>query len=91
MNCDHEWRQRHEEAIIGGHYPSGWECRKCHQYVPQERVTPEGLAGVVTKEHVLVGINGYCGNCSDGSVYKKQILHEDGTLTIERPIQGVAS
>ena len=85
MSCNHEWRQIHEEALIGGHFPTGWECRLCKEYVSHDKLTPAGLAGTVTKEHILIGPNGGCGTCSDNTVYSRQILHEDGTLTVERP------
>lgn len=83
--CNHKWRQVYEESIVGGMTPYGWECKECRIMIMQNHMPPEGLVGEITKEERLVGINGGCGNCRDGSVYKEQIFHEDGTLEIIRP------
>ena len=83
--CGHEWRKVHEEFLLGGHTHAGWRCRKCEKFVSASEVTPAGIGGTVLNEHELVGPHGGCGNCADGSVYRKQILHEDGRLEVVRP------
>ena len=84
--CDHRWRKVYEQGIIGITIPSGWECVDCKEYVSMDKLTPAGLPGIILEKSArLVGINGGCGNCSDGSVYKEQIVDEDGELTIVRP------
>lgn len=86
MECLHRWRRLHEELLMGGHYPIGWECTECKKFVSNSEITPEGLGGIVLKNsHRLVGPHGGCGNTSDGKVYKEQIIDEDGKLTIVRP------
>jgi len=83
--CSHRWRQVYEESILGGSVPYGWECIECKTMIMQNHMPPEGLKGIILEGKRLVGINGGCGNCNDGSVYKEQIVHEDGTLEVIRP------
>jgi hypothetical protein len=84
---EHEWRTVYEQGIVGGNYVVAFECRICLKWVEESKVDPiSGIGGkLIEKEAVLVGINGGCGNCSDGSVYKRQIMHENGVLEIVRP------
>lgn len=82
--CSHVWRRVHEQFLMGGSFPIGWECKNCGKFLALSEVTPAGIPGKVTKEHVLVGPHGGYGNTSDGSLYKRQIIDEDGNLTIER-------
>jgi hypothetical protein len=82
--CNHRWRRVYEESIIGMLCTLGWDCLECKKYVDNKELTPAGLGGVVTKAKRLVGINGGEGNCSDGSVYKEQLIDEEGNLTIIR-------
>ena len=83
--CEHEWIKVHEQLIIGGSFPIGWQCSGCNKFVSISAITPAGLAGHTTGKHKLVGIHGGNGNCADGSIYKEQILHEDGRLEIIWP------
>jgi len=85
LEHQHEWREVSEESIIGGNYPVAFECRICQKWVENSEVDPIArIGGRLIKEYVLVGINGGPGNCRDGSIYKRQILHEDGRLEIIR-------
>lgn len=81
----HKWAQLYEEFLLGGSTPVGWVCLDCNEQVDSHSVSPAGIGGETTKAHVLVGPSGGCGNCQDGSVYKKQIIHEDGRLEVVRP------
>lgn len=80
----HRWAQFFEEFLLGGHYPIGWKCLDCGEWVSQDQMPPNGLLGTILKEKHLVGPHGGRGNCSDGSTYKEQIAHEDGRLEIIR-------
>lgn len=84
--CNHEWRTVYEASIIAGSMKVAYECRSCNRWVELTGIDPiTGIGGRIVQESVLVGINGGNGNCRDGSVYKRQIIHEDGTLEIIRP------
>ena len=85
MECNHLWDKIYEEGLIGGHFVIGWQCSRCDKWVDSNSLTPEGLPGQISNIHILVGPHSGCGNCSDGSVYKKQIIHPDGRLEIIRP------
>jgi hypothetical protein len=84
MTCDHSWDKIHEESIIGGHYPVAWECSKCKKWVEIGAVPVTGLGGHESGVNILVGPHGGYGNCSDGSVYKRQIAYPDGRLEVVR-------
>ena len=81
--CSHRWRQVHEEFLLGGSFPVGWECVDCKKFVSGDKITPAGLGGVVLKKSArLVGPHGGRGQTSSGKSYKEQIIDEDGKLTI---------
>ena len=81
--CQHEWDKVHEECLIGGTFPIGWQCRKCNKYVPVAEISPAGLPGVGTGRNVLVAPHGAVGVTSSGQRYRRQVLEADGKLTIE--------
>ena len=82
-DCAHRWRRRYEQFLLGGAFPTGWECIECKYYVSDSELTPAGLPGeVLEKAMRLVGLHGGRGNTSDGQVYSEQIVDEDGNLTI---------
>jgi len=86
VECNHRWRKVYEEVRIFPPFPIGWECVDCNKYVSMGEITPEGIGGTVLEKACrLVGPHGGCGNCSDGSIYKEQIVDENGNLTITRP------
>lgn len=78
----HRWRVVHEQSLIGGSYPVGWDCLVCGKYVDNAHLTPEGLGGEVTKAARLLGPHGGVGNTADWRIFKEQILSEDGQLTV---------
>jgi hypothetical protein len=81
--CEHSWIQVNEEFLLGGYFPVGYRCEKCDEFVSQNKLTPAGLGGTITKKHELVGPHGGHGNRADGKLYKKQIYNsETGELTI---------
>ena len=83
--CSHRWRQVHEEFLLGGSFPVGWECVDCNKFISINEAMPVGLGGVVLKNAVrLVGPHGGHGQTSDGKPYKEQIVDEDGKLTVIR-------
>ena len=85
MAHTHRWRQLHEEFLLGGSFPVGWECVGCSKFVSNNSLTPAGLSGTVLEGAMrLVGPHGGCGTTGDGSQYKEQIVHEDGRLEITR-------
>lgn len=86
MTHEHRWRRVHEESLLGGSFPIGWECADCRRFVSNDKLSPEGLGGsVIQGEHILVGAHGGTGRCSDGTPYERQIKHADGRLEIIRP------
>ena len=78
----HGFYKLYEEFLLGGQTLAGWECA-CGEFVSQTAMPPTGLDGDILDEQHLVGPHGGQGNCSDGSVYKRQV-YKDGKLTIER-------
>lgn len=82
--CAHQWQRVHEEFVLGGTVPIGYQCRVCNKFVNQSDVPITGLPGRDTGEQVLIGHHGTHGTCRDGSHYKKQIIHTDGTLEVIR-------
>jgi len=84
--CDHVWREVHEATLIlGGHHRVGYMCIKCGEWISQNNVKPGSVSGTMSDEVVLYGPHGGCGQCSDGSTYKRQIYNrKTGKLTIER-------
>ena len=83
--CSHRWRQVHDEFLLGGSFPCGWECVDCNKFVSSNEVTPEGPGGKILKKSArLVGPHGGHGQTSDGKSYKEQIIDENGKLTIIR-------
>jgi hypothetical protein len=77
MNCEHEWRKVHEQAIFGGSFAVGWECRKCNKYIANSDLTPNGLPGKLLKQHRLVGAHGGGIATSSGKTCKSQIYDEE--------------
>jgi hypothetical protein len=85
MSCHHLWRRVYEEFLLGGSFPIGWECKKCGEFLPQHKVTPEGVPGGVEEgEAKLIAPHGGVGQCADGSPYKEQIVDAHGNLFIRR-------
>uniref|UniRef100_A0A6M3K1W8 Uncharacterized protein n=1 Tax=viral metagenome TaxID=1070528 RepID=A0A6M3K1W8_9ZZZZ len=85
-DCNHRWRKIYEEGLVGPPFPSGFECIDCDEYVAMSDLTPAGIGGTVLEKACrLVGPHGGCGNCSDGTTYKEQIVDEQGNLIIIRP------
>ncbi len=82
--CSHKWAKVHEACLIGGAFPTGWQCQTCDEFVPIGKVPVTGLGGIDTGKHVLFGPHGGKGQASDGSLFKKQILHPDGKLEMIR-------
>ena len=82
--CSHSWDHMFEAGIIGGQFPVGWKCSKCGKFVDVSDVGVAGLEGVDSGRKILVGPHGVWGNCSDGSIYKQQIIHANGWLEIIR-------
>lgn len=54
----HEWTRVHEQSLLGGSFPVGWECEGCRTYLLDSQVTPERLQGIQTTRHKLIGIGG---------------------------------
>lgn len=81
---EHRWAQLHEEFLLGGSTPVGWICLDCDKQLSNSDLSPSGIGGKTTKTHILVGPHGGHGNCQDGSVYKKQIIYDDGRLEVVR-------
>ena len=83
--CDHVWQEYHEEFLLGGHYPVGYKCKKCGEWIGQNSLQPGSVSGAMSDEMVLVGPHGGRSQCSDGSTYTRQIYNKKtGELTIER-------
>jgi len=80
--CKHKWQQIFEESLLGGSFPTGWQCKDCGTYISQDRIGPNGLDGVDSGEKVLHGPHGVRSRTSGGKTYSKQILHRDGRLEI---------
>jgi hypothetical protein len=81
--CSHRWRRVYEEFLLGGSFPTGWECVDCGKSVDNDSITPAGLGGVVLDRAArLVGPHGGYGQRSDGRRYKEQIVDENGVLTV---------
>ncbi len=82
---EHRWAKLYEDSIIGiGPSLVAYTCVDCKKTIGCHELTPMGIGGTLTDEVNLVGPHGGCGNCSDGSVYKRQIF-KDGKLEIIRP------
>ena len=82
----HKWRRVFEQCFIGPPFQTGWECTECREFHHIADMKPSGLPGItLEKASRLVGPHGGHGNCKDGSVYKEQLVDEDGKLTIIRP------
>jgi hypothetical protein len=75
--CEHRWIKVHEQFLLGGSFPVGWQCEKCNKYVPLADITPEGLPGVMTKRHKLVGAHGGAVATGSGKPCKSQIWDEE--------------
>ena len=83
--CNHRWRKLYEHGIVGLPFLVAWECVDCGKSISMGELTPTGIGGTVLEKACrLVGPHGGCGNCSDGSTYKEQIVDEGGNLTIVR-------
>lgn len=80
--CEHRYRQVREESLLGGTFSVGWECIDCGHFVPQHKITPTGLDGIVVKGAILRGPHGCKSFTSSGKTYSRQIIDEDGNLTI---------
>lgn len=81
----HRWRAVYEEAVFGGSFLVGWECIETGEFISQSELTPGSVHGVVAPgEARLVGPHGGHGTCSDGSLYKEQIVDGQGNITIVR-------
>jgi hypothetical protein len=78
----HRWRKLHEQFLLGGSFPIGYECLDCGKFVGINDIPIHGIGGVDTKEQRVVGPHGAHVTKSDGSTCKEQILHADGTLEI---------
>lgn len=86
LEHQHEWRTVYEESFVGPPFAIAYECRLCSKWIEKSNVDPiSGIGGKRVNEQILVGINGGPGNCKDGTVYKRQIIHEDGRLEVLRP------
>jgi hypothetical protein len=84
--CEHRWRKVNEQFLLGGSFPIGYRCVDCRLFIPNSELSPLGTGGTLLNEEELIGPHGGNSNCSDGSVYKRQIINNDSkTLTIERP------
>ena len=83
-SCPHSWMRVHEQALWGGSFPIGYECVGCGKFVDNTELTPAGIGGTLLNRHKLVGPHGGRGNTADGSIYKYQIIDEDGKLTVVR-------
>lgn len=80
--CQHEWRQLHEQSILGGSFPVGFECIRCNAHVGQHELTPAGLPGTVTSQVRLVGPHGHKIATESGRECSSQIYDKDtGKLT----------
>jgi hypothetical protein len=83
MEHTHRWRVVHEEFLMGGTFPVGWECVDCKKFVSEGELTPAGLGGVVLNNAArLIAPHGGYSRTSDGKPYKEQIIDEHGKLTI---------
>ena len=80
--CSHQWRQIHEESLLGGSFPIGFRCMLCNKFVGQHELTPAGLAGHETGERELIGPHGNQSRTASGQSYRKQIIRKDGTLEV---------
>ncbi len=80
--CRHQWQKVHEEALFGGTFPIGYQCKVCNEFVNINDVPLKGLPGVDTKEHALVGPHGGKGHRADGSTYSRQIYYPNGKLEV---------
>jgi hypothetical protein len=81
--CPHLWQHIYEEALIGGAFPIGWQCKRCNAFVDQTKVGVIGLPGADSGEVVLIGPHGCTSQTSAGKPYKRQTLYPDGRLVIE--------
>lgn len=83
-DCIHLWQKIHEEFVLGGSFPVGYQCKNCGKYVSISDVPISGLGGKDSGEQVLRGPHGCAGHTSDGKSYKRQTIYRDGRLEIER-------
>lgn len=82
INCQHQWQKIHEEFLLGGSCPIGYQCKICNTFVRNDQIPISGLPGIDTKEQVLYGPHGGIGTRSDGTKYKKQTYYPNGKLEI---------
>ena len=78
----HRYRKVYEEALFGGAFPVGWECIDCGHFVPQQGITPAGLDGITVGGAILIGPHRCKGLTSSGETYSKQVIDENGNLTV---------
>lgn len=77
----HQWIKVHEQSLIGDTFPIGWECIKCHKYVPIQDMSPN-MGGKVLNKHKLIGAHGNSISSKSGRSSKQQIYDADtGELT----------
>ena len=74
--CEHVWVKIHEQAIIGGLFPIGWQCERCNRFVGVHDLTPDGLSGTVSRKHKLCGVHGGAVVSGSGRKSKYQIYDE---------------
>ena len=79
------FRKVKEEHLIGGTFTVGYESLDDDEFIPVHQA--ERLVGdtVIVKGAKLVAPCGGTGVCSDGTLYKEQIIDESGKLHITRP------
>ena len=78
----HRYRKVYEEALFGGTFPVGWECIDCGHFVSQHKITPAGLDGTIVGGAILRGPHGCKSFTSSGETYSKQVIDENGKLTV---------
>jgi hypothetical protein len=80
---EHKWRRLHEEFLLGGSFPIGWECSICKKFVGNSEITPAGLDGIVSEHGArIVGPHGGRGRTSGGESYREQIVDDKGVLHV---------
>jgi len=83
MICNHVWIKVHEQFLLGGSFPIGWECSLCRLFIFNDELTPIGLSGSISGKSKLIGVHGCKVISASGRISSYQLLDENNNLTYQ--------